>query len=356
MRKHQRHVSPKKSIQSLAGNKIISERIFIMKIFVAGGTGVLGRRVVPQLLSLGYEVVALSRSRDNDDLLATLGAEARRGDLFDREGLYSLSADCDVIIHLATAIPTKSRTMIDDWVLNDRIRTEGTTNLLAAALRNSTRLYIQGSVTFLYGRRHGEWIDESCPPADNLPAMVKSSVEMERQVLDVISRYRLPAVILRFGNVYSHDSRNTTTMYDMISRGKFPLIERGNVYWNLVTADDAAAAVVSAVRNGRRHTGKVYNVCDDEPVKYKDLVEYISRSLGAPKPGSIPIFLAKQAIGDLTVQYLLQNMKCMNHRIKEDLGWQLRYPTYREGHEAIMERWRRQHGGTGTTGLHPPGV
>ncbi len=323
-----------------------------MKIFVAGGTGVLGRRVVPQLVSLGYEVIGLSRSRDNDDLLATLGAEARRGDLFDREGLYHLSADCDIIVHLATSIPTKSRTMIDDWVLNDRIRTEGTTNLLAVALRNSTKLYIQGSVTFLYGRRHGEWIDESCPPADELPAMVKSSVEMERQILAAILRDKLPAVILRFGNVYSHDSKNTTMMYDMISRGKFPLIERGNVYWNLVTADDAAGAVVAAVKNGRQNTGKIYNICDDEPVKYKDLVEYLARSLGAPKPGSIPIFLAKHAIGEITVQYLLQSMKCMNKRAKEELGWRLRYPTYREGHEAIMERWRRQTGRTGTSAAH----
>lgn len=322
-----------------------------MKIFVAGGTGVLGRRVVPELTSLGYEVVGLSRSKDNDDLLATYGAEARRGDLFDREGLYSISADCDAIVHLATAIPTKSRTVIDDWVLNDRIRTEGTTNLVAAALRNSVKLYIQGSVTFLYGRRHGEWVDESCPPADDLPAMVESSVEMERQVWEAITRHKLPAVILRFGNVYSHDSRHTTTMYDMISRGRFPLIERGNVYWNLVTAGDAASAVVAAVKNGRANIGKVFNITDDEPVKYKDLVEFIAKSLGAPKPGRIPIFLAKHAIGELTVQYLLQNMKCMNKRAKEELGWSLRYPTYREGHEAIMERWRRMQGHTGTSGL-----
>ncbi len=328
-----------------------SQRGKVMKIFVAGGTGVLGRRVVPMLISLGHEVVGLSRSVANDDLLATLGAEARRGDLFDREGLYSISADCDAIIHLATSIPTKSRTSIDDWVLNDRIKIEGTANLVSAAKRNSAQLYIQSSVTFLYGRRHGEWVDESCPYADNLPAVVKSSVEMERLVLNSVTRDKLPAVILRFSNVYSHDSKHTTTMYDMISRGKFPLIERGTAYWNLVTADDAAEAVVAAVKNGKQNVGKVYNICDDEPVKYKDLVEFLASSLGAPKPGSIPIFLAKHAIGEITVQYLLQSMRCMNKRAKEELGWHLRYPTYREGHEAIMERWRRQHAPTGTNSV-----
>ncbi len=322
-----------------------------MKIFVAGGTGVLGRRVVPLLISQGHDVIGLSRSIDNDDLLATLGAEARRGDLFDREGLYSISADCDTFIHLATSIPTKSRTSIDDWVLNDRIKIEGTANLLSAAKRNSAQLYIQSSVTFLYGRRHGEWVDETCPPADNLPAVVESSVETERLVLNAITREKLPGLILRFSNVYSHDSKHTTTMYDMISRGKFPLIERGTGYWNLVTADDAAEAVIAAVKRGKQNIGKVYNICDDAPVKYKDLVEFLAAALGAPKPGSIPIFLAKHAIGDITVQYLLQSMKCMNKRAKEDLGWRLRYPTYREGHEAIMERWRRQHIPTGTSGV-----
>ncbi len=320
-----------------------------MKIFVAGGTGVLGRRVVPELVSLGHEVVGLSRSRENDDLLATMGAEARRGDLLDREGLYTISADCNAIIHLASAVPTKSRTKIDDWVLNNSARSEGTSNLVATALRNSCSLYIQPSVTFLYGRKHGEWVDESCPPGSDLPAMVKSSVEMERKVLDAVARNRLPAIILRFGNVYSHDSRHTASMYDLISRGKYPLIARGNVYWNLVTADDAAGAVVAAVKNGRQNVGKIFNICDDEPVKYRDLVSFVAKSLGAPKPGSIPIFLANQALGELTVHYLLQNVRCMNKRAKEELGWQLRYPSYRTGHEAILNRWRTQHGNTGTS-------
>ncbi len=300
-----------------------------MKIFVAGATGVLGKRVVPKLISLGHDVVGLSRTRENEEWLAAHGAESRRGNLFDREGLFAVSADCDAVIHLATAIPTKTRTMLDDWVLNDRLRTEGTTNLIAAALRNSVKLYLQGSVTFIYGRRHGEWVDESCPPAADLPPMIKSSVEMERQVLNSIAHHGLPAIILRFGNVYGPDSEYTMSMYDLISRGKYPLIERGRVYWNLVTADDAAAAVIAAVRHGSKNIGKVFNICDDEPVMYRDLVEFVARSLGAPAPMSIPSFLAKPAIGWHTVEYLLHSVRCMNRRAKEELGWNLLFPTYR---------------------------
>jgi nucleoside-diphosphate-sugar epimerase len=315
-----------------------------MKIFVAGATGVIGRRVVPQLVSAGHEVVGLSRSEEHESWLASHGAVARRGNLFDRDGLFDITADCEAVIHLATAVPTKSRTVLDDWVLNDRIRVEGTTNLIAAALRSSCKFYLQSSVTFLYGRQHGEWVDESCPPADDLPPMVKSSVEMERQVINAVTDEKLPATILRFGNVYSHDSAYTIAMYDLISRGKFPLIERGNAYWNLVSADDAAGAVVSAIKTAKKNVGKVFNICDDEPVLYRELVEFLARSLGAPKPASIPAFLARPALGWHTVDYLLQSVRCMNKRAKEDLKWHLHFPTYREGHEAILKSWHRRDG------------
>ncbi len=314
-----------------------------MKIFVAGATGVLGKRLVPQLVSIGHEVVGLSRSEDHDKWLSSHGAIARRGNLFDREGLFSITADCEAVIHLATAIPTKSRTVLDDWVLNDRLRTEGTTNLIAASIRASVRLYIQSSVTFLYGRRHGKWVDESCPPAEDLPPMVKS-VEMEGQVLGAVSRNKLRAIILRFGNVYSYDSPYTMSMYDLISRGKYPLIEKGSVYWNLVTADDAASAVIAAVTNGSKNLGKIFNICDDEPVIYIDLIEFIAKSLGAPKPESMQAFLARSALGWHTVDYLLQSVRCMNKRAKAELNWRLRFPTYREGHEAILKSWRRLNG------------
>ena len=233
------------------------------------------------------------------------------------------------------------------------MRTEGTLNLVAASVRNNRKLFIQSSVTFLYGRRHGEWVDESCPPEDDHHEMVKSSIEREKHVLDAMAHQKLPSIILRFGSIYAHDSRSTSSMYDLISKGKFPLIERGNSYWNLVTADDAAGAVVAAVNNRKRNLGKIFNICDDEPVKHKDLVEFLARALGAPKPGSIPFFLAEQAIGEHTVHYLLQSARCINKRAKEELGWSLRYSNYREGHEAIMDLWRAQNGRTSKSGARP---
>ncbi len=315
-----------------------------MKIFITGATGAIGKRVIPQLLAMGHEVVGLSRSEEHDEWLTSHGVVPRRGDLFNREGLFRVMADCEVVIQLASAVPTKIRTVLDDWVLNDRIRTEGTTNLIWASLRVGVRLYIQASVTFIYGRRHGDWVDESCPPAEDLPPMIKSTVEMENLTLGSVARDNLPAIILRFGNVYGYDVPYTVSMYELIRRGRYPLIDKGKVYWNLITADDAADAVVAAVKNGTPNVGKIFNICDDEPVMYKELVEFVARSLGAPKPESIPAFLAKPALGWHTVDYLLQSVRCMNKRAKEDLNWHLRFPTYREGHEAILKSWGRLNG------------
>ncbi len=314
-----------------------------MKIFVAGATGVLGNRVVPGLITMGHEVVGLSRSREDGEIIREEGAEPRRGSLFDAGGLIEISSDCDAIINLAVAIPTKSRTRINDWVLSDRVRIEGAANLIAAAKRNSCDLYIQESVTFLYGRKHGEWVDENCSPSTDLPPMVRSCVDMEKQVLTSVARSSLPAIVLRFGNIYSCDFHYTAEMYRLISLGKYPLIEKGNVYWDIVHADDAAAAVIAAVKNGKKNIGKVFNICDDEPVLYRDLITYISELLKAPEPGSIPVFLAKLAMGRRTVEYLLQSARCLNKRAKEELGWNLHYPTFREGHESETARWLSAH-------------
>ncbi|MFZ0452924.1 MAG: NAD-dependent epimerase/dehydratase family protein, partial [Ignavibacteriaceae bacterium] len=126
-----------------------------MKIFSAGATGVLGRRVIQSLISSGHHVVGLSRSDKNDQIINQLGAEPRHGNLFDKNSLVSTSFDCDVILHLATAIPTQAPSKEADWDLNDRIRIDGTKNLIEAAIQNNCKLYVQESITALYGNQNG---------------------------------------------------------------------------------------------------------------------------------------------------------------------------------------------------------
>ena len=312
-----------------------------MKIFIAGATGVLGRRVIHGLISSNHEVVGLSRSNKNDQIITQLDAEPRRGNLFDRNSLVSVSSDCDVILHLATAIPANTKGTPADWELNDRIRIDGTKNLINAALKNKCKLYVQQSLTALYGNQNGDWVDEKSKISSKLPASVKSAEKMEGFVNAAILEYNMPAIILRFGTFYSYDSSITVSTFKMIKNGQYSIIGDGNVYWNLISVDDAAKAIVKAVNNAENNKGKIFNICDDEPVLYKDLVSFTAEKLNAVKPGNISVSTGEQLIGKGFVEYLLSSYRCSNKKAKEELGWKPAYPNYREGYVSEINKWRK---------------
>lgn len=310
-----------------------------MKIFIAGATGVLGRRAIQGLISSGHKVIGLSRSNKNDQIIDQLGAESRHGDLFDKKSIVSVSSDCDVILHLATAIPIKVPNNPEDWELNDRIRIEGTKNLTDAAVKNNCKLYVQESLTALYGNQNGGRVDENSNVSSKLPQSVKSSVEMERLVNSAGNEHNLPAIILRFGTFYSYDSALTVSTFDMIKKGMFNIIGDGNVYWNLINVDDAADAVVKAVNNGENNKGRIFNICDDEPVLYKDVISFIAGELNSKKPGTIPVAEAEQLLGSGLIEYLLTSYKCSNKKAKEELDWQPVYPNYKTGYTHEIDKW-----------------
>ena len=313
--------------------------LFLMKVFIAGATGILGRRVVSLLVRGQHQVVGLSRSDANDSALRDQGAEPRRGDLFNRDQMVDCSADCDAVVHLATAIPTKSRAKTSDWALNDRIRREGTAALLTAALNNKAKLYIQQSVTFLYGDRNGEWVDESVPIAATQLPIIRSAADMEALVADAVLREHLPAIILRFGSFYSHDSRQTGMMFELARKRQFPIMGDGSPYWNMLRADDAAAAVVQALETGQRNSGKVFNVCEREPVQYGEFVQLLASTAGAAPPRRLPSFAARWLLGRDTAQFLLASVRCKSTAAHEHLGWSPQYPSLREGLRHEFERW-----------------
>ena len=310
-----------------------------MKIFVAGATGVLGRRVVKCLIAHSHQVVGLSRSDKNSLQIFQLGAKPRRGDLFNEDSMISISSDCDAILHLATAIPTKIPSNKSDWELNDRIRIEGTKNLIEAARRNNCKLYLQQSITAIYGNRNGDWVDEYSAISPDLPYSVKSSEEMERLVITANNNYGLPAIILRFGTFYSHDSVHTKNTLDMIKRGNYNIIGDGNVYWNLVNLDDAADAVVKAVNTSEINIGRTFNICDDKPTLYKDIVAFIAEKLNADTPGTISIEKAKQLMGSGLVEYLISSYRCSNKKAKQELDWEPNYSNYKEGYSFEIKKW-----------------
>jgi len=312
-----------------------------MKVFIAGATGVLGRRVVQNLIADGHQVVGLSRSSQNRDWLIQHGAVPREGDLFNLDGLCQASADCQATLHLATAMPTKTRTTAKDWALNDRIRREGTQNLVAAALRNDHEFYLQQSITLLYGDRGGDWVDETVSPPRKQVDILRSAVDMEH-IVRRAEEEGLPATILRFGTFYSHDSAHTQAMFQAVKKGFFPVVGDGNVYWNLIKLDDAAGAVARAVEKRDTCLKQTFNVCDDEPVLFGTYLDFVATTLGARSPFHVPPWLAKLMLGASLVDSLMASVRCRNERFKEVTGWQPAYPTYRVGIVAEVEKWLAQ--------------
>jgi len=311
-----------------------------MRMFISGATGVLGRRVVSRLSRSSHTVVGFSRSEANRQWLEEHGAEARSGDLFDQESVYELTAGCDAILHLATAIPTKSRSSLADWQTNDRLRRQGTQNLVNAAVRHKCQFYLQEGLALIYGEQNGQWVDEQTPLPQQQPAILQSAVDMERIIHQAAGQHDLPAIILRFGSFYSHDSAQTKGMLQMISKGLFPIVGDGTVYWNLINADDAADAVIAVVEKYETAAGQTFNVCDDEPVQYGTMVHFIADRLEARKPIHIPRSVARMALGAHVVDAIFNSFRCRNQLVKEKLGWTPAHATYREGYTA---EWLRPH-------------
>lgn len=309
-----------------------------MRLFIAGATGVLGRRVVHKLLAAGHEVVGLSRSPQNKQWLAQAGAISRRGDLFESTDLADITRDCDAILHLATSIPEVSKPRLTDWALNDRIRRQGTQTLLDVARGHGCEFYLQQSVTFIYGDHDGAWVDESTPIFDHQPLFLQSTIDMERAVAEADQR-GLPTITLRFGTFYSHDSVHTQTMLDMLQKRRFPVVGDGGGYLNLINVDDAADAVCAAVENHRRCRGATMNVCDDHPVTHNDLTSFVAEQLGASPPPRIPRWMGRMAMGGDFMDAMLASARCRNDAFKAATGWSPAFPTYKHGFPVEIERW-----------------
>jgi nucleoside-diphosphate-sugar epimerase len=303
------------------------------RIFITGATGVLGRRVVALLLSKGHEVVALSRSEENETRIKKLGATPRTGDLFKQESMKEVTGDCTSIFHLATHIPQKA--LPDkpvDWEINDRIRTEGTQNLLRAAEKNKIKKFIQQSVTYLYGNKYGATVDSSTPVAEKLPFMIRSAQEMERLIREYLA---VDHIIARFGQFYSNDSFNTTGLIESIKKRKMPLIGKGDFFWNTIHVEDAADAIVFCYENFEILKNRTLNFTDFKPIMYKEILNELSHYLGTNKPVRLPKWIARILLKKDLFKFITAS-----HRIKQEPiinEWLPKHPDFIQGMKFIID-------------------
>jgi nucleoside-diphosphate-sugar epimerase len=278
-----------------------------MRILVVGATGVLGRHVIPRLLERGHAVRAVVRKPEQAAQLQRQGVEPALGDILDAPSIRQAASDCEVALHLATAIPKPGGPQ--EWAMNDRIRREGTRHLLDACQQAPVRRYIQQSTVFLYEDRFPALADETTPFLPN--PFLQSTYDME----ELVKASALHWSILRGGFFYGPE-----TFEDEWRRaarqGQLQLPGDGAGRLSLIHVADMARAVVLAAE--RAPAGSIYNVVDDQPVTYRELFSHIAALVDGPAPTpNGPEFLP--------------SFSCANKRLKAALDWSLTYPTYRSG-------------------------
>jgi nucleoside-diphosphate-sugar epimerase len=302
-----------------------------MRTFLTGATGLLGRRVVRELLARKHEVAALARSDANEQALRAMGAEPRRADLFDRASLEKAAAGADAVFHLATAVPRSLKSRSADWAANDRIRRDGTAALLAAAPKDA--LLVVQSIGLVYGQRKG-LVRESAEPAAKPHPWVASAVDMERAVRESGRR----AAILRCGLFYAADDPRTQEILARVRARRLPYIGDGDNLVSWVHLDDAAPAFALAAEKGA--TGP-FNVSDDRPVTSKEFAEWLATETASKGPWDVPRWVAWLAMGPTAFRATTTSLALENTKAREELGWTLQYPTFREGWSAILGRKSR---------------
>jgi nucleoside-diphosphate-sugar epimerase len=308
-----------------------------MKVFIAGASGVLGRRLVQQLTARGHAVVGLVRSAKAESIVRAAGGDPRHADLFDSESLAKAAEGCDTVIHAATSIPAKRKVVPADWAMNDRIRRKGTRCLSEAAAKIGAKAYLQQSIAWVARPRDESAFDEDSPAVPD-PA-IQSAIDAEAIAREAGSVDGFTVAILRGGFFYDSESAHTRMLADGLRKHQVPIIGSGNAVWAMIHTDDAASvftAVTEQPKNG------VWHVVDNELITVRAfLVEFAAR-LGALPPRRVPTWLARWMAGERDVAYFTRSTRTTNARLRRDFGWTPRYPTYREGFDQIVAAWNAE--------------
>jgi nucleoside-diphosphate-sugar epimerase len=308
-----------------------------MRVFLAGATGVIGRRLLPVLLADGHHVTGMTRAPDKLEQLRAAGAEAVVADAFDAEAVRKVMGEAqpDAVVHQLTSIPPRinPRKMERDFALNDRLRSEGTAILVAAAQATGASRILAQSIAFAYapgpqGTVHREQ-DPLLAPAQ-APSSFKRSAraiaELERTVLDA------GGTVLRYGYFYGPGSAiaRAGSMGEDVSRRRLPIVGGGAGVWSFIHIDDAARATVAALDAAKPG---VFNIVDDEPARVSEWIPALAGALGAQAPRKVPAFLARVAAGRYGVEVMTSAQGASNERAKRELGWTPHHASWRKGFE-----------------------
>jgi len=305
----------------------------VMRVFVAGGSGVLGRRLVPQLVARGHQVTATTTSAAKLGLVQRLGAAGIVMDGLDAVSVGEAVAVArpEVIVHQMTAISMAHAGKPDikhpdRWfAMTNRLRTEGTDHLLAAAEAAGVAHVVAQGYASWNGIREGGWVKTEEDPLDLLEGTAAHvGLAALRRVEEVV--LRAAGAVMRYGAFYGPGAIDDQV--ELVRKRQYPLVGRGTGYSSWIHLDDAASATVLAVE---QKVQGVFNIVDDDPAPASEWLPYLAACAGAKRPMRVPVWLARLLAGDQAVVMMTEGRGFSNAKAKRELGWQLRYPSWRQG-------------------------
>jgi 2-alkyl-3-oxoalkanoate reductase len=309
-----------------------------MRVFVAGAAGAIGRQLLPLLSEQGHDVTGVTRTRAKQELIRQLGARPVVADALDPEAVAQAVAEAEpeVVIHQLTAIDTGAvRRSIDKaFVQTNRLRTEGTDHLLAAAKAVGARRFVaQSFAGWPYKRIGGPVKTEEDPLDDSPPKSVRETLAAIRYLESAVTQADgIEGIALRYGGFYGPFTSLALDpdgeQIEMLRKRRLPVVGSGAGIWSLIHIEDAAAATAAAVEHGEPG---VYNVVDDEPVRVSEIFPELAKMIGAKPPRRVPRWLGRLVAGEAVVVMMTEVRGASNEKAKRELGWELRYPSWRLG-------------------------
>jgi nucleoside-diphosphate-sugar epimerase len=305
-----------------------------MRIFVAGATGAVGRRLVPKLIQSGHEVVGMTRSPQRVDALRDAGAFPVVVDGLDRDAVIAAvaGAEPDAVVHQMTALSGVGnlRRFDAEFAVTNQLRTKGTDNLLDAARAAGARRFVAQSYAGWPSAREGGAVKTEDDPLDpHPPAKMRQTLDAFRYLERTVAGAEgIDGIVLRYGGFYGPQADMPAEMLDAIRKRRFPVVGDGGGVWSFVHLDDAVAATVAAIEHG---APGIYNIVDDDPAPVAEWLPVFAESLGARPPHHVPTWLGRLAGGEPTVTLMTQSRGSSNAKAKRELGWQPDHPSWREG-------------------------
>ena len=307
-----------------------------MKVFVAGGTGVVGWRAVRLLVQAGHEVSVIARSPEKADFVRGLGATPVETSLFDASGLVDAVAGHEVVVNLATHIPAMTKAMSSKaWQENDRIRIEGAGNLVDAAIAAGARRYVQESICFLYADGGERWLDEDAPLFDPAPEVSVAVTTAEAHAARA-GDAGLEHVVLRFGYFHAADSEFTASTVTFSRWGRVAVLGPADTRYPIIHAEDAATAVVAALDA----PSGLYNIVDDDPLTRGEYAAAFAEAAGDARRLRLPPKAMLGIVERRMGTHLRASQRVSNRRFAEATGWRPAYPSAHESIASVLDGLR----------------